>query len=179
MLSENDIDTLESILFAEPWAEDAMDFFGLHGAVSAAVVGPVDIDQRHLFALATGQEVEDIAEIPDGFSRAVNNLSKAMRSALDQGQDIELPEPEDGDPQNALENWCAGFIDVFLIQEDAWLDQDEEGVANLLLPMMALSGLFEDDDFTRARQDEQVAMRLAEAIPDSLTDLYLMFHSPE
>ena len=56
MLSENDIVTLEEILFAAPWADDALDFFGLHGVVSASVVGPRTLTDDEVFALATGQE---------------------------------------------------------------------------------------------------------------------------
>ena len=179
MLSDNDIERLETILFAEPWAEDAMDFFGLHGAVSAAVVGPVELDGETLFALATGQDPGDITEVPEAFSRATANLIKSMRKILDLGEDFELPEPEDGDPQNALENWCAGFVDAFLLHEDQWLDADEEQVAALLVPMMTLSGLFDDEDFCKAREDLRVSAQLADAIPDSLTDLYLLFHAPE
>lgn len=179
MLSDSDIDTLEAILFAEPWAEDAMDFFGLHGAVSAAVVGPVELDEEALFALATGQDPGDFIEVPEGFSRATANLIKSMRKTLDLGENFELPEPEDGDPQNALENWCAGFIDAFLLHEDQWLNADEEQVAALLVPMMTLSGLFDDEDFRNAREDRRVSAQLAEAIPDSLTDLYLLFHVPK
>ena len=43
MLSDSDIEALEDILFAEPWGDDALDFFGLHGVVCASVVGPVEI----------------------------------------------------------------------------------------------------------------------------------------
>ena len=64
--------------------------------------------------------------------------------------------------------------------EEKWMEEAaEEEVADLMVPILTLSGLFEDEDFQRAREDEQVAGRMAEAIPDSLTDLYLLFHSPE
>ncbi|MCL1481554.1 MAG: hypothetical protein MH213_09750 [Marinobacter sp.] len=39
MLNDADIEALEEILFAEPWGEDAVDFFGFHGLVCASVVG--------------------------------------------------------------------------------------------------------------------------------------------
>ena len=47
-----------------------------------------------------------------------------MSHLLDMGQPLELPEPEDGDPLNALENWCAGFVDA-LENEDDWLEENE------------------------------------------------------
>jgi uncharacterized protein len=95
------------------------------------------------------------------------------------GQALELPEPEDGDPMNALENWCAGFVDVFLEHEDAWLEVNEKETADLLVPMLTLSGLFEDEDFQKVRNDEKLASQMSDAIPDSLTDLYLLFHAPD
>lgn len=179
MLSEQDILALEEILFAEEWADEALDFFGLHGVVAASVVGPQSLTDAEVFALSTGQEIEDIQSVPTHFAQAVANLGMTLRKAFDLGAPVELPEPEDGDPQNALENWCAGFIDAFLLHEDEWLDQNEEEVADLLVPIMSLSGLFEDEDFEKVRRNNQLFQRMSDAIPDTLTDLYLLFHSPD
>ena len=43
MLSNSDIEALEDILFAEPWGDEALDFFGFHGVVCASVVGPAEL----------------------------------------------------------------------------------------------------------------------------------------
>jgi uncharacterized protein len=48
-----------------------------------------------------------------------------------------------------------------------------------MVPMLTLSGLFEDEDFQKVRNDEKLSAKMAEAIPDSLTDLYLLFHAPD
>ncbi|TGN41313.1 YecA/YgfB family protein [Marinobacter confluentis] len=178
MLSNSDIEALEDILFAEPWGDEAVDFFGLHGIVCASVVGPVALDVNELFALATGTERAPADGTPPAFTSVVERLSRDMAHALDMGQTLELPEPEDGDPMNALENWCAGFVDTFLENEDAWLEVDEKEAADLLVPMLTLSGLFEDEDFQKVRNDEKMARQMSDAIPDSLTDLYLLFHAP-
>jgi uncharacterized protein len=45
--------------------------------------------------------------------------------------------------------------------------------------MLTLSGLFEDEDFQKVRNDETLASQMSDAIPDSLTDLYLLFHAPD
>ncbi|MCW8978881.1 MAG: YecA family protein, partial [Marinobacter sp.] len=100
--------------------------------------------------------------------------------SLDMGQSLELPEPEDGDPMNALENWCAGFVDTFLEHEEEWLEAaSEEEAADLMVPMLTLSGLFDDEDFQKVRNSEKLSRQMADAIPDSLTDLYLLFHAPD
>ncbi|KEF32024.1 MAG: YecA family protein [Gammaproteobacteria bacterium] len=180
MLSNSDIEALEDILFAEPWGDDALDFFGLHGVVCASVIGPVELGAREMFCLATG--VDGIADndIPEVFSRCVKQLAEDMASSLDMGQALELPEPEDGDPMNALENWCAGFVDTFLEHEEAWLENaSEEETADLMVPMLTLSGLFDDEDFQKVRNSDKLSRQMADAIPDTLTDLYLLFHAPD
>ncbi|WP_166265427.1 YecA family protein [Marinobacter caseinilyticus] len=178
MLSNAEIESLEDILFAEPWGEDALDFFGLHGVVCANVVGPAALSTENVFLLATGLETLPADGVPAVFSDLVQRLADAMANMLDMGQSLELPEPEDGDPMNALENWCAGFVDTFLENEEAWLEADEAETADLLVPMLTLSGLFEDEDFKRVRDSEKLTQQMADAIPESLTDLYLLFHAP-
>ncbi|MEX0605866.1 MAG: YecA family protein [Marinobacter sp.] len=178
MLSDAEIEALEDILFAEPWGEDALDFFGLHGVVCASVVGPVQLSTDKVFLLATGLDTLPGAGVPNSFDALVQRLADSLAHSLDMGQSLELPEPEDGDPMNALENWCAGFVDTFLEHEESWLELDEAETADLLVPMMTLSGLFDDEDFQKVRDSEQLTQQMADAIPESLTDLYLLFHAP-
>ena len=180
MLSNSDVEALEDILFAEPWGDDALDFFGLHGVVCASVVGPAELSAEDVFRLATGTQKITGNEIPEIFRSCVQKLAADMAHSLDMGQALELPEPEDGDPMNALENWCAGFVDTFLEHEEEWLDAaSEEETADLLVPMLTLSGLFDDEDFKKVRNSEKLSRQMADAIPDSLTDLYLLFHAPD
>lgn len=179
MLSNSDIEALEDILFAEPWGDEALDFFGFHGAVCASVVGPTTLSVEAVFRLVTGTEETPSDGIPDIFRQCVTRLAGDMTQALEMGEDLELPEPEDGDPMNALENWCAGFVDTFMENEDEWLDAvSEEHTADLMVPMLTLSGLFDDEDFQNVRNSEKLSRQMADAIPDSLTDLYLLFHAP-
>lgn len=98
MLADSDIEALEDILFAEPWGDDALDFFGLHGVVCASVVGPVELDSLQIFRLATGSDSVSGDQVPEIFRRCVAALSETMSHSLDMGQALELPEPEDGDP---------------------------------------------------------------------------------
>ncbi|HTN35112.1 MAG TPA: YecA family protein [Marinobacter sp.] len=180
MLSDSDIEALEDILFAEPWSEDALDFFGLHGVVCASVVGPVELSVEDIFRLVTNTDTVPEGGVPEAFKRCVGQLALAMAHSLDMGQALELPEPEDGDPMNALENWCAGFVDTFLEHEEEWLERSsEEETADLMIPMLTLSGLFDDEDFQTVRKSEKLSRQMADAIPDVLTDLYLLFHAPD
>jgi len=178
MLSDTEIARLETILFDDQWPEGAMDYFGFHGAACAAAIGPVTTAPETLFAVVTAQDPARVTEAPQDFRAPAEKLDKLIRQTLEQGDAVELPEPDDGSVSDALENWCAGFIDTFLLQEDDWLADHEEDVANLLVPIMALSNLFDDEDFQKIRKDPQLAEQMADQIPDALTDLYLLFHTP-
>ncbi len=179
MLSDQEINQLEEVLFAPEWGEDALDFFGLHGAICASVVGPQALSTQALFAVATGREPDAVDEVPEVFASITERVARAIRQMLEQGHDVELPEPDGGgSADDALENWCAGFVDAFLLAEDQWLETAEDAVASLLAPIMTLSNLFDDEAFQQARKDPKRYRRYADEIPDSLTDLYLHFHSP-
>ncbi|MDX5300177.1 MAG: YecA family protein [Gammaproteobacteria bacterium] len=180
MLSEAEINALEDVLFDDAWADHALDFFGLHGLLCASVVGPKALLTEEVMALATSQEVEALTNtpIPAAFAELTERLAHLIRQQLERDETLELPEPEDGDPLNALENWCAGFVEAFMLYEDMWLDANEEEVAELMLPIMALSGLFDDEDFASVRDNAELAQQMAEQIPDTLAELYLFFHTP-
>ena len=179
MLTEDEVEALESILFDPEYGDHALDVFGLHGAVTAAVVSPETLDMNRVFAVATGQTPETVSSVPEVFSRLVTRMAQELRQLLEQGHSAELPKPEDEESEEeAVENWCAGFTDVFLLEEDQWLESDEEQIGQLVTPILTLSNLFDDEAFQQARQDPKRYADYSEAIPDILTDLYLHFHSP-
>lgn len=179
MLTNQDVETLESILFAPDQGEETLDVFGLHGVITAGVVGPVPLSADRVYAIATGQPEESGGETPAEFSTLVEQLAARIRQALEQDETLELPEPEDDDTiEEALENWCAGFTDTFLLDEDQWLGEAETTVGQLMTPILTLSNLFDDEAFQQARKDPKQLADYADAIPELLTDLYLHYHSP-
>ncbi|MFO7786454.1 MAG: YecA family protein [Halospina sp.] len=179
MLTDQDVETLESFLFAPGQSDEALDVFGLHGVVTASVVGPVPLSVERIHAIATAQPEAGGDAMPDEFGTLVSRLARTIQQELEQGQTLELPEPEDDDTaEEALENWCAGFTDTFLLDEDQWLGEDEETVGQLMTPILTLSNLFDDEAFQQARKDPKRLADYADAIPELLTDLYLHYHSP-
>src|SRR5690554_7244160 len=104
MLTNSDIEALEDILFAEPWGDDALDFFGLHGAVCASVIGPVSLQVEELFRLATGSDTLPDGKVPDIFAQCVSALIREMTQSLDMGQPLELPEPRSEEHTSELQS---------------------------------------------------------------------------
>ena len=77
MLSNSDIEALEDILFAEPWGDEALDFFGFHGVVCASVVGPAELSAEEIFRLATGTDQVPDTGIPEVFRRCSTQAQQA------------------------------------------------------------------------------------------------------
>ncbi|MFD2230558.1 YecA family protein [Alkalimarinus sediminis] len=178
-VSEHDIDTLEDILFEDEFAEDALDFFGVHGLVCACVVGPVDISDREITDAVFNSHTEiSPAKIAEA-NTIITKLRNSISAELSAGRTLELPiyDAEEEYYEEALTNWCAGFVEGFLDHEDKWFSRSHELVAELLLPIMSLSQLFNDEDFSEINNNEKIMEQFQEQLPELMTDLFLFFHS--
>jgi uncharacterized protein len=68
---------------------------------------------------------------------------------------------------------------VFL-REAAWFEDAEDEVSELLLPIMAVSGLFDDQpEFSDIAQDRNMVDDMVEQIPELLTALFLLCNAPD
>ena len=73
--------------------------------------------------------------------------------------------------------WCVGFMEGFFYQEETWFGKGEDIAAELLLPIMALSGLFDSDEFQEIRRNEKILSQFEEIMPEQLVDIFLFYHS--
>ena len=68
---------------------------------------------------------------------------------------------------------------VFL-REAAWFENAEEEVSELLLPIMVVSGLFDDQpEFSDIAADAKLVDDMVEQIPELLTALFLLCNAPD
>ena len=80
--------------------------------------------------------------------------------------------------ENSLTDWCVGFMEGMLSNEEAWYEHDEDAIIELTLPMVTISGLVEDEELDKLRANRKLLQQLAREIPEVLTELYLFFHAP-
>lgn len=177
-LHTSDIDQLEELLFAEDLAEEALDYFGLHGLVCASLVGPKKLDREALFdVIFSGQTPKNRAEQLTHLETCIAKIADNMNEAFSEGIEPALPYEAEEEADACLESWCIGFIEGFLYQEEAWFENDEEVAAELLLPIMAMSGLFENDEFEEIRRNDKLMSQFETIIPDQLTSIFLYYHA--
>ncbi len=178
-ISDLDIDTLEDILFEDEFAEDALDYFGVHGLVCALVVGPVEISNDEFTKLVFHTHQGISPEQLETAGKVISKLRNGIFTELSSGTTLELPmyEEEEEIYEEAIINWCAGFVEGFLANEPEWFERDQELVAELLLPIMSLSQLFDDEDFSEITNNQKIMDQFEEQLPELMTDLFLFFHS--
>ena len=83
--------------------------------------------------------------------------------------------------ESELEIWAQAFMEGVFMREDEWFGEGsdkEEAIAELMLPIMVASNLFEEKEFTEIRKNRVISEQMANEIPEILVDLYLLFHAP-
>lgn len=183
-LSAQAIEQLEDILFTDEIADETLDYFGLHGLVCSSVVGPVSLSAEQIIEILFGHEKPALRQEDEVFiKQAIHDISTAIRLELLDESDVHLPyidESESDIPGHydaCLESWCCGFLEGFFAHEKAWFTKGEDVAAELLLPIMALSGLFESDEFEEIRRNNKLMSQFEEVMPDQLVDIFLFYHS--
>lgn len=105
-----------------------------------------------------------------------------IQQTLINEETIEFPfEVEEATEESSLGDWSVGFVDALFLNDEAWFSavEDEEAVIMLSLPMMVFSGIEGEDEMDNIRRNGDLMDELAEEIPENLTKLYLLYHSPE
>lgn len=178
-LSDAQIDQLEQLLFAENMHEDCLDYFGLHGLVCASVVGPATLSTELIQEISlSGLQSDASTEQLEHFNHCVEAIRLEIQNALLHGTEAQLPyEQEEDEFDASLESWCTGFMEGFFQNENDWFSHDQEVAAELLLPIMALSGLFEAEEFQQIYANEKLMAQFETLVADQLTDIYLYYHS--
>ncbi|WP_257265291.1 YecA family protein [Endozoicomonas sp. ONNA2] len=168
----------------EPSETGALDYHGLHGFLTALTICPPDLTEQ----VRNESIFDGVVELSAASANELNELIGKMQTAIDRGFNdedkgfslsCESAGLEDHDDE-ALANWCTGFMMAHFLNEDAWFEANEQEVCELLLPIMLASGLFdEEQEFQAIRRDSQLTEDMCSQIPEVLMELYLIINAPE
>lgn len=184
LLDDDALERLDDFLESDRVDADALDLIGTHGFLVALAVAPRECEPAvwvaDLFqgepAFASDDERQEILGL-------LETLRDNAIAALDEGLLPELPFDLElgGLPpaETPIGDWCAGFMEGVFLDESAWFEGNEEDAATLLLPFMALSGLFDDEpDMAELAGDPQQLEGLVRQLPELVLDLYLHYRVP-
>jgi len=182
-LDEDQLETLA--LFLEEQAEqaDGLDFFALHGLLTANAVGPTPLNWDELLSFTFNETPNwSSPQQESEILRLIKTLQKEVVELVESGQsfpvpcDLNVEADEDGEAA-PLESWAVGFMLLSLEQTDAWYGEHEENAAELLFPILYASGLnAEDEAFADIDDDAKLSKQVCASIPDNVVDLFLMYH---
>src|SRR5699024_1664314 len=98
--------------------------------------------------------------LPDDVVRALAELRERLLTDTLAGERITLPcllDPYREEDGNDLACWCAGFLGGTFVHAQRWFDGDEEDtMANWLLPMLLISGIDDDPELDEIWQLENL-----------------------
>jgi len=182
-LDEDQLETLALFLEDNAESSDGLDFFALHGFLTANAVGPTPFTWEAVleFAFNGVPEWENEAQEIE-IKQLISTLQKEIIELIESGQTFPVPcdlnvEADEDDESAPLESWSVGFMLLTLEQTDAWYGAHEVNAAELLFPILYASGLnAEDEAFSDIDDDENLSLQVCASIPDNIVDLFLMYH---
>lgn len=184
LLDDLDLDRLDDFLDSDRVGADALDLVGAHGFLVALAVAPRDVEAATWIAeLFHGEPTFADDTQRESILGLLEELRRNAIAALEEGMLPELPfdltleglPPE----ETPVGDWCAGFMEGVFLDESAWFAEDEEAAATLLLPFMALSGLFDEEpDMAEFVADPSRLESLVAQLPELVLDLYLHYRVP-
>ncbi|MCK0744466.1 UPF0149 family protein [Chromohalobacter nigrandesensis] len=185
LLDDAALEALDDFLESDQVDPEALDLIGTHGFLVALAIAPIETPATTWIAeLYHGEPQFTDAAQREHILGLCEALKQNAIEALEHGHLPELPfDLELGDispEETPIGDWCAGFMEGVFLNEVAWFEHDEARVAELLLPFMALSGLFDDEpDMHELIADGTRAEALVKQLPELILDLYLHYRVPE
>ncbi len=179
-LSEEELETIGTLLEDEAERSDSFDFFAVHGFITGLLAGPTEFELTSVWEGAFDEQTGFNKDQKETLSRLMNGLAKEIQAWLDSGQDFPVPcdltlLDDDGEPP--LESWAMGFMSAVLLNEASWYAEREETVAQHLFPIMYASGLFMDEpEMAYIDEDVELSDQMCGNIPAAVVELYLMLN---
>jgi uncharacterized protein len=185
-LSDAELDQLDDFLYSDHVSEDCLDLIGVHGLFCALNISSTPLAEETWLELVFDEAPKWAS---DAQQKEIMSLLKRFYASIGANfysdGEIELPcelslDPEDDEDIAPLAWWSQAFMEGVFTQEDNWFaNKADDDVAQMLLPMMVASELFDEDDINKIRDDENLCAEMCSQIPELLVDLYLHFHAPE
>ena len=161
--------------------EGCLDYIACHGFITAMVVTDDEFSPEESLQVIVDDEpqFQSTQEREDLF-QSLQALHRYISRQLYLGEDFDFPmslKAPQSRQTNDLSDWCFGFMEAVAIFEEEWFasNQDEEQIADRLIPMSVFSEPHVEAELIHLVDSEKKRQNLAHEIPDNLQQLYLTF----
>ncbi|GAB3475963.1 UPF0149 family protein [Marinomonas epiphytica] len=181
-LDDLELDTLETFLDSDQVHEECQNFVMAHGFLTALAICPFSLDQQKWLPVIFEETPNFTSEKEQlKITQLISRLFVDIQKELESEDEFVIPcelEMGDGEELSELQEWASGFMEGVFLTETAWFESDkEEVVAELLLPIMVASDLFDDEEVVQIRDSEKLTQSCINQIPEVVTDLFLVLRT--
>ncbi|NVK74903.1 MAG: YecA family protein [Oceanospirillaceae bacterium] len=182
-LDDLELETLETFLESDQVHEECQNFVMAHGFLTALAICPMPTPEQKWLPVIfedTPNFDNDKQEkqILQYLSRLMLDIQKELESEDGFIIPCELEMGETPEELSELQEWATGFMEGVFFTESQWFESDkEEVVAELLLPIMVASDLFDDEEVLQIRKSEKLTHSCIAQIPEVVTDLFLVLRT--
>ena len=169
---------LLAMLESDQAPDDRMRYTEAHGYLCACTIRPGPFEPETALRQILSESDTDHAH-PELIADVLC-LQTFMHQQLLNGEAPELPDDPDADEDTPpLQGWCIGFVEALLEDPESWQGPPEDLFAELTLPILAVSGLLDEDELKELADNQDLVFTFCAQIPDLLIDLFLLYHAPE
>jgi len=178
-LDDFELETLENFLDSDLVHEECQNFVMAHGFLTALSICPAEHLPKEWLDIIFEQtpqfaDKKQESQITGFLQRLLLDIQKELESEDGFIVPCELELADNSDELSELQEWASGFMEGVFLTERQWFETEkEEAVAELLLPFMVASDLFEDEEVSQIKSDQKLTQSCIEQIPEVVTDLYL------
>lgn len=182
-LDDLELETLESFLESDQVHEECQNFVMAHGFLTALSICPAQIAEEQWLPVIFEESPQfdnnkQEKQILQYLSRLYVDIQKELESEDGFMVPCELEMAESPEELSELQEWATGFMEGVFMTESHWFDSEkEEVVAELLLPIMVASDLFDDEEVVEIRASEKLTQSCIAQIPEVVTDLFLVLRT--
>lgn len=175
VLSEDEFAELDAFLLSQEEA-DGLSVDEIHGYITAMVTGPDSGAQGNWLPQVWGEPVFADDSERDYMTDIMQRMHEEISDLLQQGRRFEPlvieEEDEDGEPEEAYEGWCYGFMHCVAERQDEWGDLPKKE-QELLSPIAKLALLCTEEGVD---MDEEEYEFCVELLPGAVAGLFSYWH---
>ena len=182
-LDDLELETLENFLESDQVHEECQNFVMAHGFLTALAICPANLTEDKWLPVVFEdtpqfQNEKEEKQITQYLSRLYLDIQKELESEDGFLVPCELEMGSTPDELSELQEWASGFMEGVFMTESHWFESEkEEVVAELLLPVMVASDLFDDEEVSQIRASEKLTSSCIAQIPEVVTDLFLVLRT--
>jgi uncharacterized protein len=182
-LDDLELETLEDFLESDQVHEECQNFVMAHGFLTALSICPVLTTEEKWLPVIfeetpTFDNEKQEKQIRQYLSRLLIDIQIELESEEGFMVPCELEMGSSPEELSELQEWATGFMEGVFMTESHWFESEkEEVVAELLLPIMVASDLFDDEEVVQIRQSEKLTNSCIAQIPEVVTDLFLVLRT--